>query len=90
MVTTERGHTRRLYANWLHNNALDRFLGWKCSAGQTRFYIDSKFDVYSGECKNDHLGNALTNWQTKNDTICCRQTCTGCTDDLITAKYRLE
>jgi hypothetical protein len=89
-VTTDHGGQRRVYANWIHNHDLDHWQGWHCDAGATRFYIDSNFDVWSGECQNDFLGNALTGWQTKNNTVCHRRTCTGCTDDLIVKKYQPE
>ena len=90
VVTTDTGVERKVYANWIHNNQLDNWQGWQCAAGETRFYIDSKFDVWSGECKNDFLGNILTKWKTKNDTVCQQKTCTGCGDDLIATKYRPE
>ena len=90
VVTTDTGIRRQVYANWIHNNQLDQWQGWRCDAGATRFYIDSNFDVWSGECKNDLLGNALTGWQTKNNTVCHLETCTGCTDDLIVKKHQPE
>ena len=90
IVTADTGLQRRVYANWLHNSNLDNWQGWHCDAGTTRFYIDSKFNIYSGECQNDFLGNVLTKWQTKNNNVCQQPTCTGCTDDLITSKYKRE
>jgi hypothetical protein len=77
-----------VYANWIHNNSLDHWQGWHCEAGHTRFYIDKNFDVWSGECQNDYLGNATAEWATKNNSICKQATCTGCTDDLLTAKRK--
>ena len=73
-VTDDQGQEHLVYANWLHNEHLDNWLGYCCDAGHTRFHIDKNFDVWSGECK-------------KTDTICKRITCTGCTDDLIVKKY---
>ena len=90
VVTTDNGVEHRVYANWMHNNQLDNWQGWRCAAGESRFYIDSNFDVWSGECKNDFLGNAQTQWQTKTDTVCKRETCTGCTDDLLATKHQPE
>jgi hypothetical protein len=87
-ATDEQGHEHLVYANWLHNEGLDAWLGYHCHAGHTRFYIDKNFDIWSGECKNNHLGNALTDWSPKTDTVCEQATCTGCTDDLITKKYQ--
>jgi hypothetical protein len=87
-ATDEQGHEHLVYANWLHNEGLDTWQGYHCDAGHTRFYIDKNFDVWSGECKNNHLGNALTDWSPKTNTVCNRTTCTGCTDDLITRKYQ--
>lgn len=87
VVALDDGTEYRVYANWLHNNQLDTWQGWSCSAGHTRFMIDKNFDIWSGECQHDRLGNALTGWEIKTDTRCRNQTCTGCTDDLITEKH---
>ena len=87
-ITLDTGQQYLVYANWIHNNRLDQWSGWSCSAGHTRFLIDKDFEIYSGECKNDHLGNVLSNWNIKTDTLCKRNTCTGCTDDLLTEKSK--
>ena len=87
-IALDNGDEYRVFANWIHNEKLDNWQGWHCSAGHTRFYIDKNFDIYSGECQNDQLGNVLESWTTTNGTICRRETCTGCTDDLITAKSK--
>ena len=87
-ITLDSGDEYKVYANWIHNQGLDQWQGWHCDAGHTRFYIDKNFDIWSGECKNDYLGNAIiNNWNLKTDTICNRLNCTGCTDDLLTHKY---
>lgn len=90
IITTDTGDVHRVYANWLHNNDLDHWKGWSCDAGNTRFYIDKNFDIWSGLCQNDYLGNALTEWSTKSNTICQQNTCNGCTDDLITKKEKRD
>ena len=87
-ITLDSGKEYYVYANWMHNQGLDQWQGWRCDAGHTRFQIDKNFDIWSGECKNDYLGNVADDtWNLKTDTICNRLTCTGCTDDLITYKY---
>jgi hypothetical protein len=86
-ITLDSGEQYNVYANWIHNQGLDQWQNWHCDAGHTRFYIDKNFDIWSGECKNDHLGNIITGWNLKTDTTCNRPTCTGCTDDLITTKH---
>ena len=90
VLTTESGTQYRVYASWLHNQGLDNWQGWHCDAGHTRFYIDKDFNVWDGECKNTLLGNALENWNTDSNTVCTKLTCTGCTDDLITKKYKSD
>ena len=85
-ITTDSGETFKVYANWIHNNKLDSWRGWNCQAGTTRIYINKQFDLFGGECKNDYLGNALGEFNILNGTICKRDTCTGCTDDLLVAK----
>ena len=88
-IETESGKTYKIYANWMHNNKLDSFKGWYCLAGTTRVYIDKDFELYGGECRNDHLGSALDNFQLLDYTICKQVSCSGCTDDLVTPKHRL-
>ena len=88
IVTTESGEQKKVYANWIHNNDLDHWQGWRCDVGYTNFFIDDKFNVWSGLCKNDLLGNIMTEWQVKSDTVCKRETCTGATGDLIATKYK--
>lgn len=87
VISTDDGKEYRVYANWMHNNQLDSWRGWTCDAGNTRFHIDKDFGVWSGECQNDYLGNALTEWSPTTGTVCRRTTCTGCTDDLLTKKH---
>lgn len=78
-----------VYANWIHNQDLDHWHGWKCDVGHTRFYLDKNFDIWAGECKNNYLGNMLDEWTIQTDNVCKQKTCTGCTDDLITKKQQL-
>lgn len=87
-ATTESGQEYMIYANWLHNQQVDLWKDWICEAGATRLLIDKDFEIYSGDCKNDHLGNALTDFQVLEHTICKQDRCTGCTDDLIVAKHK--
>ena len=86
-ATDDQGQEHLVYANWLHNQHLDNWQGYRCDAGYTRFSIDKNYDIWSGMCKNDYLGNLLSVWNIKNDTICNRKTCTGCTNDLIVKKH---
>jgi hypothetical protein len=86
-ITTQDGQEHLVYASWLHNEKLDCWQGYHCDAGNTRFHIDKNFDIWSGECKNDYLGNMLGGWSPKADVICKQTTCSGCTDDLMVKKY---
>ena len=87
-VTTDSGEYL-VSANWLHNNNLDHWKGWSCDAGFKRLSIDEKFNVYSGECMNDYLGNLTESWECFNKpTVCQRDRCTGCTDDLLITKSK--
>jgi hypothetical protein len=51
--------------------------------------VKENFDVYSGECKNDYLGNLFKDFKILDENICKRDRCTGCTDDLIIKKRKL-
>lgn len=88
-VTVEDGSEFLIYANWMHNESHDHWQGWSCQAGTTRLHIDKNLEVWSGECKNDYLGSALSaDFSILNGTTCRRERCTGCTDDLLVAKER--
>ena len=79
-----------MFANWIRNNLLDNWKGWKCYAGVTRISVDKTCNVYSGDCHNDFLGNALDdslNLLTE-PTTCKQDRCTGCTADLMIKKYQ--
>ena len=90
IVTDSTGKQLKVYANWLHNNQLDQWEGWACTAGSQRLYIDAELNVYSSECQNDLLGH-IDDWKLlEKPTTCKRKTCTGCTDDLITTKWKLD
>lgn len=85
------GTKYRVEANWLHNEHLDNWQGWECAAGSTRISIESDMSVYSGECLNNLLGNLLTEWDLLPElTKCHRPRCTGCTDDLLQFKRKLN
>lgn len=89
-IVTESGKSYRVYANWLHNESLDHWQGWECSAGSSRLYVDKNLQVWGGECRNDSLGHALTDFQILNSTICKKNVCGGCTDDLVISKKRIK
>ena len=89
-IILDNGEAYNIYANWLHNQNLDKWQGWHCNAGVTRVYININGEVYDGECKNSRLGDLHTGWNLKDEdnSICHRTTCTGCTDDLIVTKEK--
>ena len=86
-ITTEKGQQYLVFASWIRNEGLDNWKGYRCDAGHTRFSIDKNFGIWSGECKNNYLGNVLNDWALKTDTVCLRERCGGCTNDLMTKKY---
>ena len=80
-----------IYANWMHNNQLDNWKGWACEAGAARIFIDKNLNVWSGECKNDLLGSIDNGWNLyQSHSLCKRDRCTGCTDDLIVKKWKTD
>lgn len=88
-VTLDDGSEYTMYASWLRNADQHHWQGWYCESGATRIYIDKNLQVWSGECKNDWLGDITSGWRLLDDhSVCQRETCTGCTDDLQTAKWQ--
>ena len=86
-ITLSTGEKHLIASNWMHNNQLDHWQGWDCDVGLRRLDVDKNFDVWSGQCHNDYLGNLKTEWTPLAEpTICKQQRCTGCTDDLLMAK----
>jgi hypothetical protein len=87
-ITLSTGEQYRVGANWIHNNQLDTWQGWSCNAGFQRLDIDKDFNVHSGQCQNDYLGNLKTGWDPLDRPTTCKQPrCTGCTDDLLITKH---
>lgn len=85
-ITLKSGDSYQINANWLRNEGLDRWRNWHCKAGVTRLLIADD-QVYSGECRNQHLGT-IDNWKLEETfTICNRESCTGCADDLMVEKH---
>ena len=89
-ITLDNGEKYLVYANWLHNNKIDFWKNWQCDAGVNRILVTEKFDVFSGECKNDYLGNLFKDFKILNENFCKRDRCTGCTDDLIIKKQKIK
>jgi hypothetical protein len=88
-VTLADGNEYQMYASWLANNDQHHWQGWHCEAGVTRIHIDKNLQVWSGECNNDRLGDIFTGWDLfDGHSVCHRETCTGCTDDLLAAKWK--
>lgn len=87
-VTLDNGEKYLVYADWLHNSRINYWKNWQCEAGVNRILVTENFDVFSGECKNDYLGNLFGEFKTLNENFCKRDRCTGCTDDLIVKKYK--
>ena len=88
-MTLDDGSEFKLFADWIKNEGLDHWKGWKCDAGRTRLFINSELEVYSGFCFNDHLGNVISGFEIlENGTICQRDRCSGCTDDLALNKSK--
>ena len=84
------GQQIKVYANWLHNQGHDHWKNWQCLTGSRRIYVDASLNIYNGECANDFLGT-IDNWKIlEQPTVCKRNTCTGCTDDLMTTKWKID
>ena len=83
------GNAYFVYANWFSNHDLHHWQGWHCESGVSRIMIDKDLKIWNGDCKNDLLGDVAQGWRLFDDfTICRREKCTGCTDDLLTAKWK--
>jgi hypothetical protein len=91
-VELQDGNKINVFANQLFDKELHHWKGWECNAGMDGIYIFDDFTVYSGNCKNDLLGNLFDdNFKLFNKpTICKRETCTSCTSDLYMTKLKKQ
>lgn len=79
-------------SSWeLWRNNLHNFKGWQCNAGSDTIIIESNFEVWSGVCRNDNLGNLLDeNFSLlQSPTICTKNHCTTCMSDLNNSKKKI-
>lgn len=72
----------------LWRNNIAYFQGWNCAAGMDSIVVESDFQVWSGVCRNDNLGNLMDeNFSLlKEPTVCVKNQCTTCIADLINDK----
>lgn len=88
-IELDNGERYLLYSNTLHNRKLDNWQGWNCYVGVERIYIRPDLGVYNGECLTVKLGSLDTEWDLLDKpTTCPKSRCTGCTDDLLTKKFK--
>lgn len=86
-IEIDDGRVYKISANWMHNNGLDYWKGWECDAGFRRLHVDKNFNVFSAQCENEYLGNLFGPWEPHTaPSICNRDRCNGCTDDLLIRK----
>ena len=90
IVYTKNGQRIEILANQLFDKNLHRWQGWHCNVGVDSIFIDDDFSVYAGNCKNDKLGNLFSEDFALfvNPTICKRTTCSSCTNDLYSTKFK--
>lgn len=69
-------------------NNLANFQGWTCSAGVDSIVVETDFQVWSGVCRNDNMGNLFDeNFSLlEKPTVCEKIQCTTCIADLINNK----
>jgi hypothetical protein len=89
-VTFDDSTTALVFATRLHNEDLDHWYDWECTAGVNSIYIYED-KVYGGECKNDYLGELHNKWELiHNSTTCKKVRCSGCTVDLLQKKFEKQ
>ena len=90
-ITLDDGETFKIFSQWLSNQKLYQWKDWECNVGFKRIYISGNEEVYSGVCRNNHLGNLKTGWTLlKDPSICQQEHCTPNTDDLVIFKQYKE
>lgn len=78
-----------VFANRFKNEDSCNWKGWSCAAGSEHILVEFDLSVYSGECKNDYLGNLDNDFSLLTDyTTCVKEQCTGCTSDLTVTKFK--
>jgi hypothetical protein len=89
-IVLKDGTTIDVNSQDLFRKDLHHFKGWTCTAGTDSILIESDFQVWSGVCRNDNLGNLFDdNFDLfQSPTVCTRNQCTTCESDLLNTKKR--
>lgn len=88
-VIDDNNNEYKINCKQLYNNDYNNFENWVCNAGLDRISIENDM-VWGGECHNDFLGT-IDNWQLLDSpTICKRNKCTACSQDLIIKKEIID
>ena len=74
----------------LFRKDLHHFKGWTCTAGTDSILIESDFQVWSGICRIDNLGNLFDDDFNllQSPTVCTKDQCTTCENDLTNTKKK--
>lgn len=90
VIKTQDGQELEIRAHRLYDLGLAHWQGWQCSAGKDMIFVDHDFTVYSGQCRNDCLGNLFDEHFKlfTEPTICKRTECTPCESDLLVKKQQ--
>jgi MoaA/NifB/PqqE/SkfB family radical SAM enzyme len=89
IVELANGESIAIDAVQLVDKNLTNFKGWQCYAGVERMYIDPQFKVYSGQCRNDYIGELFDNNLSlfTEPTVCKQEKCV-CVADIFTTKIK--
>jgi len=90
VVFLKDGTTIEVSTDQLHSKNLHHWKDWYCNVGVDSIFIDYDYTVYTGNCRNDILGNLYDkNFSLfKNPMKCKQQTCTSCASDLFSTKFK--
>jgi len=83
------GTVNTVHSSQLIANELNKFNGWKCSAGSAGIDIRANGNVYAGICNIRLLGR-ISNFKLLDEFLICSKDICPCPGDINLPKYRLR
>jgi hypothetical protein len=89
VVEFDSGESLSIGSADLSQDGMHAWKDWHCCAGHHMLHINTDLTVFGCNAQNDYLGNLGQDWNIlPSPTVCNRNKCSTCIDDLMISKWR--